>query len=152
LRGIALFEAIKGLGAVLSGLGLIGLLHHDLRHLVLELVGHFNLDPHQHFPVLMLHYVDVLNNTPIGSLELLLAGYATLRSAEAYGLWNDKAWAEWMGAASGGLYIPFELRHLWHETTLLSAAMLGLNLLVVAFLVLQLRRRHALAGTTNANP
>lgn len=143
LHGIALFEGLKGLAALTSGVGLIGLLHHDLRHLVLELVGHFGLDPAQHFPALLLHYVDVLNSTPLGTLELLLAAYVAIRLAEAYGLWRDKAWAEWLGVLSGGLYIPFELRHLWHQPTLVSAAIVGVNLTIVAFLALQLGRRRS---------
>lgn len=147
LRGIALFESLKGLAALASGLGLLSLLHHDLRHLVLELVGHFGLDPAQHFPALVLHYVDVLNGTPLGTLELLLAAYVTIRLAEAYGLWNDRAWAEWLGALSGGLYVPFELRHLWHQPTAVSATVLGLNLLIVAFLLRRLWERRAVRVT-----
>lgn len=143
MHGIALFEGLKGLAALASGVGLIGLLHHDLRHLALELVGHFGLDPAQHFPALLLHYVDVLNSTPLGTLELLLAAYVTIRLAEAYGLWRDKAWAEWLGVLSGGLYIPFELRHLWHRPTLVSAAIVSANLTIVAFLALQLGRRRS---------
>lgn len=147
LRGIALFESLKGLAALASGVGLLSLLHHDLRHLVLELVGHFGLDPAQHFPALVLHYVDVLNGTPLDTLELLLAAYVTIRLAEAYGLWNDRAWAEWLGALSGGLYVPFELRHFWHQPTAVSATVLGLNLLVVAFLLRRLRERRAVRVT-----
>lgn len=142
LRGIALFEGFKGLAALLSGIGLVSLLHHDLRHLVLELVGHFDLDPAQHFPALLLHYVDVLNGTPLGTLELLLAGYVLVRLSEAYGLWKDRAWAEWLGALSGGLYIPFELRHLWHAPTLVSGGVLVVNGVMVVFLAWQLVNRR----------
>jgi uncharacterized membrane protein (DUF2068 family) len=150
LRGIALFEGLKGLAALVSGIGLIGLLHHDLRHLVLELVGHFGLNPAHHFPAVLLHYVDVLNSTPLSTLELLLTGYVLIRLAEAYGLWNDRAWAEWLGALSSGVYIPFEVRHLWHQPTVISAAILGLNLLVVMFLARQLWKRRAMPAKQEA--
>ena len=141
LRSIALFEAFKGLAALLLGVGLVELLHHDLRHLVLELVGHFGLDAAQPFPALALHWVDVLNHTPLAALELLLSGYVVIRLTEAYGLWRQKTWAEWLGALSGGLYIPFELQHLWHEPSALSAVVLAVNMLIVGFLALQLWRR-----------
>ena len=141
LRGIALFEAFKGLAALLIGIGLVELLHHDLRHLVLELVGHFGLDAAQPFPALLLHAADVLNHTPLATLELLLGAYLAIRLTEAYGLWRQQAWAEWLGALSGGLYIPFELQHLAHEPNALSAAVLAVNVLVVGFLALQLWRR-----------
>ena len=141
LRSIALFEAFKGLAALLIGIGLVELLHHDLRHLVLELVGHFGLDAAQPFPALLLHAADVLNHTPLATLELLLGAYLAIRLTEAYGLWRQQAWAEWLGALSGGLYIPFELQHLAHEPNALSAAVLAVNVLVVGFLALQLWRR-----------
>lgn len=141
LRGIALFEALKGLAALLSGLGLLSLLHHDLHLMALELVGHFGLDPAQHFPALLLHYADVLNGTQLGTLELLIAGYVAVRLAEAYGLWLDLAWGEWLGVLSGGLYIPFEVRHLWHDPALSGVGVLLLNVAMVAFLAARLRRR-----------
>ncbi|MFM7025505.1 MAG: DUF2127 domain-containing protein [Limnohabitans sp.] len=146
LRSIALFEAFKGLAALLLGVGLVELLHHDLRHLVLELVGHFGLDVAQPFPALLLRCVDVLNNTPLASLELLLGTYLAIRLTEAYGLWRQEAWAEWLGALSGGLYIPFELQHLWHEPSALSAGVLTVNALIVGFLAAQLWRRRPGTG------
>ena len=142
LRGIAAFEAFKGLAALVIGLGLVQLMHHDLRHVVLELVGHFGLEASQHFPALLLAYADLLNRTPVGTLEWLLGAYLATRLVEAYGLWRQKAWGEWLGALSGGLYIPFELRHLWHSPTGLSAAVLALNVLIVGFLAGQLWRRR----------
>lgn len=142
VRGIAVFEAVKGLAALLSAIGLAELLHHDLHQLVLELVGHFGLKPTQSFPHIVLHYADVLNRTPIGTLEILLCSYATLRLTEAYGLWNESAWGAWLGALSGGLYVPFELRHLWHDPSAIGASVLAINLLLVAFLAMQLWRKR----------
>ena len=142
LRSIALFEAFKGLAALLIGVGLVELLHHDLGQLVLELVGHFGLDLARPFSTLLLHYADVLNHTPLGTLELLLGTYLAIRLTEAYGLWRQKTWGEWLGALSGGLYIPFELQHLWHDPKLLSAAVLAFNVLIVGFLAVQLWRRR----------
>lgn len=152
LRGIALFEASKGLAALLIGAGLLELMHHDLRQLVLELVGHFGLAPTQALPALLLQTADTLNGTPLDTLELLLGAYLAIRLTEAYGLWHARAWAEWLGSLSGGLYVPFELRHLWHEPSALSAAVLGVNLLIVGFLVWQLwqRRFSPSAGSTSA--
>jgi uncharacterized membrane protein (DUF2068 family) len=145
LRAIAVFEASKGLAALAIGIGLAQLLHHDLHHLVLELVGHFGLNPDQPFPALLLHYTDVLNNTPLDTVELLLGGYLTLRFVEAYGLWMARAWAEWLGALSGGLYIPFEVHHLWHDPGVPSVLVTTINVLIVTFLTMQLRQRRAAA-------
>ncbi|ABM35704.1 DUF2127 domain-containing protein [Polaromonas naphthalenivorans] len=151
LKTIAAFEGLKGLAAIASGLGLLSLLHHDIRHLALELVGHFGLNPAQHFPSLFLHYVDLLNSTPVSTLMLLLCGYAALRLAEAYALWRERAWGALLGALSGGIYIPFEWRHLLHRPSLISAGVLAVNVLIVVFLAYRLwRRRVAIRSSKNS--
>ena len=142
LRVIAAFEGLKGVAALASALGLLSLLHHDIRHLALELVGHFGLDPAQHFPAVFLHYVDLLNSTPVSTWMLLLCGYAALRLTEAYALWRERAWGALLGALSGGLYIPLEMRHLLHRPSLIGAGVLAANGLIVAFLVYRLWRRR----------
>jgi uncharacterized membrane protein (DUF2068 family) len=142
LKAIATFEGLKGLAAIASGVGVLSLLHHDIRHLALEMVGHFGLDPAQHFPSVFLHYVDVLNTTPVSTVLLFLWGYAALRLAEAYGLWRQRSWAELLGALSGGIYIPFELRHLLHRPTLISAGILTVNVLIVVYLTQRLWRQR----------
>lgn len=142
LRTIALFEAFKGLAALAMGIGLTQLLHQDVHTLAMALVGRLGLDPASPFPALLLHCADALNTTPLGPLEWMLGAYLILRWTEAYGLWTQQVWAEWLGALSGGLYIPFELYHLWHSPSLLSAGVLAINALIVLFLMRQLRQRQ----------
>jgi len=142
LRAIAVFEAFKGALAIAASLGLLSLLRHDLHRMAAELIGHFGLDPGDHYPRMILHYADVLADTNVRSLILLATGYVLLRFAEAYGLWRQYAWGEWLGALSGGLYIPFELRHMLSRPSLLSASVLAINVLVVGFLAFELWRRR----------
>ena len=142
LRAIAVFEATKGVAALASTIGLLSLLHHDLRHLALALVGHFGLDPTQHFPALLLQYVDQVNSTPLRSVVLLGGGYITIRLVEAYGLWFDRIWGEWVAALSGALYVPFEVQHLIHRTTVINALVLLFNLGVVAYMLYRLYERR----------
>ena len=142
LRTIALFEAIKGLTAFAASLGLLSLLHHDLHRLAEALIGHFGLDPGDHYPSIILHYADVLADANLRSLVLLAAGYVLLRFCEAYGLWYERTWGQWLGALSGALYVPFELRHLMHRPSAASAAVLLINLLVIGFLAWQLWRER----------
>ena len=142
LKAIALFEATKGVAALASTIGLLALLHHDLHHLALELVGHFGLDPTEHFSALVLGYVDKVNGTPLRSVVLLGSAYITIRLVEAYGLWFDCSWGEWVAALSGALYVPFEIRHLIHHTTVTSALVLLFNLAVVGFMLRRLYERR----------
>jgi len=142
LRTIAVFEAFKGVVAIAAALGMLSLLRHDLHKMAVELIGHFGLDPVDHYPRMILHYADVLADTNVQTLILLATCYIAIRFCEAYGLWQQRAWGEWLGALSGGLYIPFELRHLVHRPSLVSAAVLAINVVVVGFLGFELWRRR----------
>jgi len=121
-------------------------LHQDLHRLVPELIEHFGLKPGGHYPLIILRYADVLADTNLRVLVLLAAGYAVLRFCEAYGLWYQHTWGEWLGALSGAVYVPFELWHLANRPSLLGAAVLLINLGVVGFLVYLLWRKRQGAG------
>jgi len=149
LHLIALFEALKGLAAIASGFGVLSLIHHDVRHLASELIGHFGMDPHQHYPVLILQAADYIATTPATSILLIAFSYAAIRLGEAIGIWLGKAWGEWLAALSGGLYIPFELRHLINDSSIISLAVLLFNCGVVAFMVMQLMARRSVKSSSN---
>jgi uncharacterized membrane protein (DUF2068 family) len=141
LRGIASFEALKGLLALIAALGLLGLVHHDLHQAVAALIGHIGLRPGGEYPAMVLGQIDrwlAADRIPL----LLAAGcYVVVRFTEAYGLWHARPWGEKLGALSGALYVPFELQHLIHRPSALAVAVLATNVAVVGFLVWRLRRR-----------
>jgi uncharacterized membrane protein (DUF2068 family) len=143
LRTIAAFEALKGVTAAVASLGLLDLLHHDIRHIAVALIDRIGLDPGAHYPAELLHYVDVLKDANLRSLMLAASAYVLVRLCEAYGLWRQRVWGEWLGALSGALYVPFEVRHLLHRPTLTNSVVLAINLAVVAFLARQLWLRRS---------
>ncbi len=140
LHLIAVFEAVKGVAALAAIVGFVDLLHHDVRHLAVELIGHFGLNPDAHYPSILLHYADQMPGADIRSLVLLACGYIFVRWLEAYGLWNDLDWGEWLGAISGALYIPFEIGHLLHRLSVIGTLVFAGNVVVVGFLIYTLWR------------
>jgi uncharacterized membrane protein (DUF2068 family) len=142
LRSIALFEAIKGVTELAASLGFLSMSHHDLRHLAEELIGRFGLNPGAHYPSVILHYADVLADANLRSLVLLATGYVVLRFCEAYGLWYQRIWGQWLGALSGGIYVPFEIRHLMNRPSVAGVVVLASNVLVVAYLAFRLWRER----------
>jgi uncharacterized membrane protein (DUF2068 family) len=142
LHAIAAFEAFKGFAALAALLGVLDLVHHDVRHLAIELMGRFDLDLDARYPSLLLHYADLLPGANMHSLVLLGGCYVALRLVEAYGLWFDATWGELLAALSGGLYIPFELRHWWHRPSAIAALVLAINLLLTGYLVFRLWKRR----------
>lgn len=140
-----MFEAAKG-AVVLAGLiGLMDLLHTDVQALALAIIGRFGLDPEAPYPSMLLHYAALLPNADIRMLVMLASAYISLRAIEATGLWFAQVWAEYLGALSGGIYIPFEVSHLVGEPNWLNAIIVLINLVIVGYLVyaLWLRHQHA---------
>ena len=142
VKAVALFEALKGLAALLGLLGLLSLLHHDLHRLVVELIGHFGMSPHSHYPEMLVNAVDKLIGTPTHTLVLLGCAYVALRWIEAWGLWNDKAWGEWLGAVSSGIYVPLEVHHIMLAPHWQGVVVLTLNLVLIAVLLRRIRDRR----------
>jgi len=64
----------------------------------------------------------------------LAVTYATLRFVEGYGLWKQRAWAEWLAIVSGCIYIPFEVYKVVRRPNELHLAILGINILVVLYI------------------
>ena len=142
LQAIAVFEAVKGLAALAGLVGILDLLHRDVRAVVMTLIGRFGLDPEAHYPSLLLHYADLLPNADVHMLVVLGSAYIAVRFLEATGLWLHKAWGEYLGAFSGGIYIPFEVAHLIHEPTWVNAGVVTLNAVIVAYLAHALWQRQ----------
>jgi len=143
LLTIAAFELIKGVAAIAASLGLLSLAHSDVIGLAYALIGHYHLDPDAHYPQLLIETADWVATSNLYNIVALSVCYAIVRLAEAYGLWKDRVWAEWLAALGGALYLPFELIHLVKHTTITNASVLIGNLAVVLFMVYRLRaRRH----------
>ena len=142
LRIVAVFEFAKGALVLIAGLGLLAFVHRDVRDVADELVEHLHLDPASRVPEI---FVALAERVASMDLWLLASGatvYAVVRVAEGYGLWFDREWAEWLGAASALIYVPFELYALAKGVTPLKLATLGINLMVVAVLSDALWRRR----------
>ena len=146
LRGIALFEAGKGLLAIMVAIWLLSLLHKDIQdvaeHLLHFLHRIFRLNPDGHLARSIIR--GARRVTP-GNLHLWIGGtilYSIIRFAEAAGLWLEKQWAEWFALISGCLYLPIEIYELAHHATPIKWAIFATNLLIVAYLAWLLRDLH----------
>jgi len=146
LRAIALFEGTKGALVLLAGFGVLALLHRDLEALAEHVVRHFHLNPASRIPRIFLEAADKTTDARLWALAAMAAAYAGFRLAEAYGLWNERRWAEWLAAASGGLYVPIEIIEIVKRVTVTRAVLLLGNLIIVVYLLRQLQLgRHTRA-------
>ncbi|MDB6123302.1 MAG: hypothetical protein JWQ71_2295 [Pedosphaera sp.] len=142
LRTVAVFEFAKGAIVLLIGLGLVSLIHRDVEIAAESILRTLHLDPAWHYSRKFIETASTMTDKRLWLLALFALAYATFRIVEAYGLWYERHWAEWLAAISSGLYVPVEIYHLLNHFTLIRLAVLLGNLLIVAYLVYVLQENR----------
>jgi uncharacterized membrane protein (DUF2068 family) len=142
IRAIAIFEGVKGVLVLVAGAGLLRFLHNHAQHAAEHFLRHFHLNPAREHPRI---FERVLLQITDGQLRLLAIGalvYATIRLVEAWGLWHERRWAEWLAALSGAIYLPFEFYELIHTEHWAAGVMFVLNGVIVGLLGVRLWRER----------
>ena len=145
LRAVAAFEALKGALALLAAGGLFYFIPRDFRHVAVELVGRLHLNAGKRYPDVFLRIVEDATNPQLWLIAALVLAYAAVRFTEAYGLWFERAWGEWVAAVSGAIYVPLELYELSRRVTWIRVSALLLNVAIIALMAFALwrkRKRH----------
>ena len=135
LRLVAVYEAAKGVLVLAAGLGLLSLLHRDVAAAAERLIEHLHLNPARHSARVILQAASHLTDAKLWALAAAAIIYATVRLAEAYGLWNRRTWAEWFALLSGAMYLPWELYEVLERATRLRLTLLAINAAIVVYLL-----------------
>jgi uncharacterized membrane protein (DUF2068 family) len=150
LRTVALFEAGKGVLALLASVWVLTLRHKDMKEVAERLMEGIHkvlhINPDRHFFQWMLRSVGGVTPKGLRMVALAIFAYALIRFVEATGLWLEKEWAEWFALASGAFYAPFLIYELIRRPAGYKWLGLALNLIVVLYLAWLLRdsyRRRA---------
>lgn len=148
LKPIAVFEAFKGAVVLVAGFGLLSFLGKDADALAERLVHRMHLNPANHYPEIFIRAMADVSDTKLWLLAGFAALYAAIRFSEAYGLWHERRWAEWLAALSGAVYVPVEIYELTVHVTWLKLGALTLNLVVVAYMVWLLTESRRMRAAT----
>lgn len=143
IRTVAMLEGAKGAVVLLAGFGLFSLIHRDVQRFAEILVNHAHLNPASRVPRVFLAFANRLDDARLWQLAAGAMAYSAVRLVEAYGLWYGRRWGEVFAAASGAVYLPFEVRELIHRPGPLNLALLLVNLGIVGYMLYALRRRTA---------
>ena len=108
-----------------------------------HLVYRLHLNPAKKFPRIFLDLANNLSDGQLWGLAALAMVYAAVRFLEAYGLWFERRWGEWIAALSGAIYVPVEIYELSRGISAVKVAALVLNTLIVAYMCYLLLRRGA---------
>ncbi|HEX5544415.1 MAG TPA: DUF2127 domain-containing protein [Nitrospira sp.] len=140
LAAIALFKLVKGALLLLVGFGLLKLMHADIATLFSRLIEALHLNADSRIIHALVLKVDALQPHSVLVAALVSLGYAGMLLLEGVGLWLERSWAAYLTVISTSLLLPFELYEVIDRVSLLRAAVLVLNLVIVLYLVIQLKQ------------
>jgi uncharacterized membrane protein (DUF2068 family) len=139
LRAVASFEFIKGVFVLLIGVAAILLVHKDAWLMAESLLALLHISTDRHSAQLFLDFSDNVTDARLWTAAQLAFAYSGLRFAEAYGLWNQRTWAEWLSFVSGTLFLPLEIVGLMRGVTLFRSAVFLINIAIVLYMFFLLR-------------
>jgi uncharacterized membrane protein (DUF2068 family) len=99
-------------------------------------------------------FIDAINGVQRGHIWIVVASAlacSVVRFAEAYGLWNDRRWAAWVSALSGGAYLPIEAYELSKGLSWFRVAAAAVNVAIVGYMAMLLWRSRRSATSTDPN-
>ena len=148
LAVIAVFKVVKGLLLLLLGLGLLKLMHAEIATLLSLLIEALHLNADSRFIHTLVLKVDALQPNSVLLAGLISLGYAGILLVEGIGLWLEFTWAGYLTVVSTGLLLPFEIYEVIEQVSMLRISVLLLNLIIVFYLIRQLKR-HTLRAMTH---
>jgi uncharacterized membrane protein (DUF2068 family) len=136
LRAVASLELAKGLVVLLLGFGAVSLVHKDAWDVAEAVLRFLHVNPdHHHYAQVFLNLADNITDTKLWAMAAGAAAYSIIRFVEAYGLWQERTWAEWFALISGTLYVPFEVYELVRRITPIHVGVLLINLVIVFYML-----------------
>jgi len=142
LRLIAAFKLFKGLVLFAVGIGAVKLLHKDVAFEVERWADLFRVDPNNHYIHHLLERFSILDDRKLKELGVGTFFYSALLLTEGTGLLLAKRWAEYFTIIVTSSFMPLEIYELTKRVSWARLVVLILNIIVVAYLVIELRRNH----------
>lgn len=142
LRLIAIFKLCKAALLIAVGVSVLKLVHNGDDSLE-RWVATLALKPGAHY---LDEAVSKLVSIPPNKLKDVGFGsfvYAALFLTEGIGLWLRKPWAEWFTTVMTASLIPLEIYEIIHHPTLSKVVVIVINIAVVVYLILQIRKGHS---------
>jgi uncharacterized membrane protein (DUF2068 family) len=142
LRLIAAFKLFKGLVLFAVGVGAVKLLHKDLAFEFERWADIFRVDPNNHYIHHLLERFLSLDDRKLRELSVGTFFYSALLLTEGTGLLLGRRWAEFFTIIATSSFIPLEVYELTKRVSWARLVVLLLNIVVVAYLVIELRRNR----------
>ena len=140
LRFIAAFKLLKGLALLALGIGALNLLHKDVAAVAEHWINVFQVDPRSHYIRLLLAKLSIVDDRRLKELSVGTFIYSAIFLTEGVGLALGKRWAEYLTIISTSSLLTIEVYELTRHPSIDKGLALVINLAVVVYLILELRR------------
>lgn len=145
LRLIAAFKLLKGFALLALGIGALKFLHKDVAAIVEHWINVFQVDPHNHYIHRLLEKLPMLDARRLKELSVGTFIYSAIFFTEGIGLAVGKRWAEYFTVITTSSLLPLEIYELVKHVSVARIFALLINLAVVVYLLVELRRTKARA-------
>jgi uncharacterized membrane protein (DUF2068 family) len=139
LRLIALFKFFKASILIVTGIGILRLMHNDAATTLDHWFARLGLAPGNRFVDYAISKAANIPPTRIKDLGLGSFVYAALFLTEGIGLWMLKHWAEWFTVVITASLVPLEVWEIHRHPTTVKVLVLIINIAVVAYLLYRIR-------------
>ena len=140
LKIIGVLKLISGATALLVGVGVFRFLGHDPGPHAERIITHLGLDPNNHIIHEAISRITGIDRAHLRALEIGTFFYAGLHTVEGIGLILGYHWAEYLVIVATGSLIPFEIYEIARKFTLVRVALFVVNVAIVIYLILTLRK------------
>lgn len=143
LRWIGAYKLVKGAMALFMALVVLRWTHRDLPEVAAQWMERLHITAHSALGHFISEKVIQIHTRSLRTVAVILFVYVVIAAAEGVGLIMRKTWAEWLTIVTTAGLIPVELYEFFRHFTWVRLTILLLNVGVVIYLVVRLKRDHA---------
>jgi uncharacterized membrane protein (DUF2068 family) len=139
---IGVMKLLKGFGLLLVGASVLTLLHRDAAETIRHCIEFMRVDSHAPLVEHLLAKVAGVSPPTLRRLGVGTLLYAVVFGTEGVGLVLGMAWAEYMTTGVTVSFLPIEGYEMLEHPSRVKALVLLINVGVVLYLLLEIRRRR----------
>jgi len=152
LRIIGIFKLLTSVLLAAIAFGTFRLMGEDTGIALEHFILHLHLDPERHWinrALVSLAGVDPSHLKAISAATLV---YSILYATEGIGLLLKKHWAEYMVIIITGSLLPFEFYEIGAKVSVIRVSVLVINVMILVYLVMQLKRDRRQIPAVQSQP
>ena len=135
MKLLAIYYLVQGLLLIAVGVGGLVLVEQNQLLAVKEWLRIIRVDPENRFIHWLLTSILPVTNEMLEASSIGFFVYGGLAFVQGGGLWFSKPWASYLSVVVVGSFIPWQLYSLLHEVTALKMLSLGINIMIVGYLL-----------------